>query len=164
MASPSIQVIYSIYSGRNTKIMMNSDSSSEKMSQIQIKVNAILGIILLIQLVLCFITAILDGVFIKQNKSTDTYIIFGSYSIGLDAFLMFCSYFVLINTMIPISLIVSIEIVKFCQSYFIDKDRLMFSNFRKKGANVKSSALNEELGQIEYIFTDKTGTLTMNLM
>ncbi len=40
----------------------------------------------------------------------------------------------------------------------------MYSDFRKKSANVKSSSLNEELGQIEYIFTDKTGTLTMNLM
>jgi len=40
----------------------------------------------------------------------------------------------------------------------------MYSEFRKKRANVKSASLNEELGQIEYVFTDKTGTLTMNLM
>ena len=40
----------------------------------------------------------------------------------------------------------------------------MYSQFRKKYANVKSASLNEELGQIQYIFTDKTGTLTMNLM
>lgn len=40
----------------------------------------------------------------------------------------------------------------------------MYSDFRKKYANVKSASLNEELGQIQYVFTDKTGTLTMNLM
>lgn len=60
----------------------------------------------------------------------------------MDGILAWCSYFVLINTMIPISLIVSIEIVKMSQSYFIDKDRLMFSDFRKRGANVKSASLN----------------------
>jgi len=61
---------------------------------------------------------------------------------------MFLSYFVLLNTMIPISLIVSIEIVKMSQSYFIDKDRLMFSTFRNRGVTVRSASLNEELGQI----------------
>ena len=112
------------------------------MSQIESKVNSILGLILILQFVLCLITAILDGVFVSSNRDTHTYIVFGSFSIGLDAFIIWCSYFVLINTMIPISLIVSIEIVKFSQSYFIDKDRLMYSNFRKKYANVKSASLN----------------------
>jgi magnesium-transporting ATPase (P-type) len=112
------------------------------MSQIELKVNYILGIILLLQIVLCTIVAILAGVFVNNHKSTNTYILFGTYTVGLDAFLTWCSYFVLINTMIPISLIVSIEIVKVSQSYFIDKDKLMYSHFRKRGANVKSASLN----------------------
>jgi len=98
----------SIYTGRNTKIMMNSDSSSDKMSQIEAKVNSILVLILLLQLFLCLIVAILYGVFVSRNRNTHTYIIFGNLSVGLDAFIIYCSYFVLINTMIPISLIVSI--------------------------------------------------------
>ena len=138
------KIVYglSIYTGRNTKIMMNADSSSEKMSQIEVKVNSILAIILLLQIILCTILAICEAVYLINNRDTHTYISFGSYSTGVDAILMWCSYFVLINTMIPISLIVSIEIVKVSQSYFIDKDRLMFSNFRKRGAEVKSASLN----------------------
>jgi magnesium-transporting ATPase (P-type) len=50
--------------------------------------------------------------------------------------------------MIPISLVVSIEIVKIFQSYFINKDKLMYSEFRKRNVDVKSASLNEELGQI----------------
>lgn len=128
--------------------MMNSDSSSEKMSQIEVKVNYILGIILLLQVGMCLIIAILDGVFLNNNKANANYILFSNYPISTDSFLIWCTYMVLLNTMIPISLIVSIEIVKMSQSYFIDKDKLMYSEFRKKYCNVKSASLNEELGQI----------------
>lgn len=67
---------------------------------------------------------------------------------ALDSVLIFFAQFVLINTMIPISLIVSIEIVKFFQMIFIEKDKLMYSDYRKRGVTVKSASLNEELGQI----------------
>ena len=50
--------------------------------------------------------------------------------------------------MIPISLIVTMEMVKLFQKYFIEKDQLMFSNYRKKYVSVQSASLNEELGQI----------------
>lgn len=122
--------------------MLNSDSLSDKMSQIEVKVNYILGVILLIQVLLCLILAILDGFFLNKNKGNNSYIIFSSYSDVFDSFLTFCSYLVLLNTMIPISLIVSIEIVKMSQSYFIDRDKLMYSDFRKKYCSVKSASLN----------------------
>lgn len=91
------------------------------------KVNYILGLILALQVIFCFILGILDGIFINNNSSNNTYIIFSSYASSLDAFLTFCTYMVLLNTMIPISLIVSIEVVKMSQSYFINMDKLMFS-------------------------------------
>lgn len=69
-------------------------------------------------------------------------------NVALDSFLIFLTYFVLINTMIPISLIVTMEMVKLFQKYFIEKDQLMFSNYRKKNVSVQSASLNEELGQV----------------
>lgn len=127
------------------------------------KVNFILGIILLIQVSLSFLCGILSGIFTKDHDATDIYVQW-NYSPAIDGILHFFTYFVLINTMIPISLIVSIEIVKMTQSYFINKDQFMYSSYRKKGAMVRSASLNEELGQIEHIFSDKTGTLTTNRM
>ena len=73
-------------------------------------------------------------------------------------------FFIEYSAFIPISLIVSIQLVKISQSYFIDFDQLMFSKHRKTKAYAKIAALNEELGQVQYVFTDKTGTLTQNKM
>lgn len=96
-----------IYTGRNTKIMKNSESTANKMSQIEIKVNYILGFILIIQIVLSVICGVLSGIFNNNNHSAHTYIPF-NYTATVDGIISFFSYIVLINTMIPISLIVSI--------------------------------------------------------
>ncbi|MEQ2170864.1 hypothetical protein GOODEAATRI_004661 [Goodea atripinnis] len=53
---------------------------------------------------------------------------------------------------------------KFLGSFFITWDKDFFDPEIKEGALVNTSDLNEELGQVEYIFTDKTGTLTQNNM
>lgn len=97
-----------IYTGRNTKVMKNSESVTGKMSQIEAKVNHILGFILLFQLALSVVTAILHGVFRDSHQDKYYYIDWSKYSSPVDSILMFFVYFVLINTMIPISLIVSI--------------------------------------------------------
>ena len=78
--------------------------------------------------------------------------------------LNFFTYWILLNTLIPISLIVTIEFVKVVQSKFIESDALMFSWERDKLIQAKTAPLMEEIGQINYIFTDKTGTLTRNVM
>uniref|UniRef100_A0A803MBN0 Phospholipid-transporting ATPase n=1 Tax=Chenopodium quinoa TaxID=63459 RepID=A0A803MBN0_CHEQI len=71
----------------------------------------------------------------------------------------------LFSTIIPISLYVSIEGIKFIQSLqFINNDLNMYHAETNTPALARTSNLNEELGQVEYIFTDKTGTLTQNLM
>uniref|UniRef100_A0A182W0Q9 P-type ATPase N-terminal domain-containing protein n=1 Tax=Anopheles minimus TaxID=112268 RepID=A0A182W0Q9_9DIPT len=85
----------------------------------------------------------------------------GAISIG---FLVFFSYAIVLNTVVPISLYVSVEVIRFAQSFLINWDEKMYYEKTKTHAKARTTTLNEELGQIQYIFSDKTGTLTQNIM
>ncbi|VDM56734.1 unnamed protein product [Angiostrongylus costaricensis] len=79
---------------------------------------------------------------------------------------MFFSYVILLNTVVPISLYVSVEIIRFFHSHWINHDQQMFFENGENSvpARAHTTTLNEELGQVQYVFSDKTGTLTRNIM
>ena len=74
------------------------------------------------------------------------------------------SYFILYSSFIPISLIVSLEFVKVFQGALMERDPEMFCGLNQRALQCRTVGLNEELGQVDYILTDKTGTLTCNRM
>jgi phospholipid-transporting ATPase len=74
------------------------------------------------------------------------------------------TFIILYNNLIPISLIVTMEFVKFQQAALINSDLDMYYLKTDTPALCRTSSLVEELGQIEYVFSDKTGTLTCNEM
>lgn len=74
------------------------------------------------------------------------------------------SYYILLNTLIPISLVVSIEFVKLIQTPFFKHDYQMYDEISMKQAQPMTMTLHEELASVRYIFADKTGTLTANIM
>jgi len=93
--------------------------------------------------------------YISRNKSSAT------IQLG---FLVFLSYVITLSAVVPISLYVNIEFVRLLQSKWIDWDINMYYEINNVKAHVRTTTLNEELGQIQYIFSDKTGTLTQVIL
>jgi phospholipid-translocating P-type ATPase (flippase) len=73
-------------------------------------------------------------------------------------------YLNLLSGFIPVSLYVSITMVKKAQAWFMEQDLMMYDENSDTPAIVRNMTLNEQLGDISYVFSDKTGTLTQNLM
>ena len=151
-----------VYTGMNNKIILNSRKPRLKMSKVEKSLNYYLLFIFLI-LILCCIECSLyhHFAYIKHKKFYDNFI-FISNSISTESFIIFFTYFLLLNTMIPISLIVSTEIIKMIQGIFIGWDILLYSKWRHCFCSIKSVSIIEELGNVNFIFSDKTGTLTKN--
>ncbi|KAJ2774381.1 hypothetical protein IWQ56_000606 [Coemansia nantahalensis] len=73
-------------------------------------------------------------------------------------------FLVMMDTLIPISLYVTLEAVKIFQCWFIERDVAMYHAASNTCAEARTTAINEDLGMVRYVFSDKTGTLTENIM
>ena len=153
-----------LYTGMNNKIILNSKMPRTKISLIEKKMNKYLIGIFIILMILCLISSFIHHEKYKEHKVFYEQYILLERSINMESFITFFTYFLLLNTLIPISLIITMEIVKITQGIFISWDVEMYSKIRHKFAKAKTVSINEELGNVNYIFSDKTGTLTSNKM
>ncbi|KAJ0411751.1 hypothetical protein ATCC90586_006710 [Pythium insidiosum] len=152
-----------IFTGPETKLMQNARATPSKQSSVYRMVNRCILLVFLTQAVLCIISTISNNVWTSRYHRVLWY--FGSAitsSTRLTDLVSFFTFLILYNNLVPISLYVSLDMVKVIQAKYIALDKAMCHE--GKFAIARTSDLNEELGQVEYIFSDKTGTLTRNIM
>nr|XP_026491603.1 probable phospholipid-transporting ATPase IA isoform X2 [Vanessa tameamea] len=152
-----------VYTGHETKLMKNSTKAPLKRSSIDRQTNTHILMLFMILLVLSLLSAGCNELWLSMRTNTDWYS-------GLDEAqnahfgFNFLTFLILYNNLIPISLQVTAEIVRFFQAKFIAMDGEMYHEQTDTPALARTSNLNEELGMVRYVFSDKTGTLTCNIM
>ncbi|KAI1978267.1 drs2 neo1 protein [Ophidiomyces ophidiicola] len=149
-----------IYTGEECKIRMNANKNPRiKAPALQAMVNRVVAVIVLFVVVLASACTIAYRFWSKDIDDKSWYLAMARVSYGP----IFTSFIIMFNTMIPISLYVSLEIVKVVQMLLLN-DIDMYDEDSNTPLEARTSTINEELGQVSYIFSDKTGTLTNNSM
>lgn len=154
-----------IFAGADTKIMRNGGKTRFKRTKIDELMNYMVYTIFVLLILVAAGLAIGHTFWYEEIGSKAWYLYDGlNQQASYRGFLSFWGYIIVLNTMVPISLYVSVEVIRLGQSKFINWDLQMYYAEKDTPAKARTTTLNEQLGQIQYIFSDKTGTLTQNIM
>ncbi|KAI9003711.1 hypothetical protein BC832DRAFT_88201 [Gaertneriomyces semiglobifer] len=165
-----------LFTGADSKIMLNSGATPSKRSRIDRQINPQVLVNFMLLCTLCVVCAVIAAIY------QSTHIYEGAMWAGIGiigeadrrsegmetpsgtAFVTFFMAMIIFQNIIPIALVISIEIAKLFQSFMIHVDDEMYDPESETHCSPRSWNLCDDLGQIEYIFSDKTGTLTCNTM
>ncbi|KAL8162065.1 hypothetical protein V2J09_013554 [Rumex salicifolius] len=168
-----------VYAGQETKAMLNSSGAPSKRSLLETQMNREIILLSTFLVGMCTLVSTLFGLWIVRHKDRldtlqfyrrKTYAEPGEnddyqyYGWGTEIFFTFLMCVIVYQTMIPISLYISMELVRVGQAFFMIQDTNMYDEASKSSFQCRALNINEDLGQIGYVFSDKTGTLTENKM
>jgi phospholipid-translocating ATPase len=156
-----------MFTGEETRIMINSGITPSKRAKItkDLNWNVIYNFIILFFMVL--VSGIVLGVTWAKGDTSHKFFEFGSYgdnNSATDGVIAFWAAVILFQNLVPISLYITLEIIRTLQAFFIYSDVGMYYEELDYPCTPKAWNISDDVGQIEYIFSDKTGTLTQNVM
>lgn len=151
--------------GRDTKILMSAPESHAKMSLLTSTVSTEIMRIFLFLTALCVLGSVGQLLWeLDDTVSGGWYLQYDTSDPAANFFFNLVHFVLLHSTFIPVSLYVSIMLVRYGQAYFMQRDLDMYDEDSDQGLAIKTFTINEDLGQVSHILTDKTGTLTRNVM
>lgn len=155
-----------VFTGHETKLMRNATAAPIKRTAVERQVNVQIVFLFIFLLALSIGSTIGSSIRTWFFSNQQWYLFESSSLTGRAKSFVedILTFIILYNNLIPISLIVTMEVVKFQQAQLINFDLDMYYARTDTPALCRTSSLVEELGQIEYVFSDKTGTLTCNEM
>jgi len=166
-----------VYTGGDTKLALNSKAPPSKVSSIDRIVNKTLLIAICFMVIVCLLSMVFQVIWIsfngdhyylciEQDQLDDVLADGGSAcnSSAPNEFLSVFTFATLYNNFVCISMYVSLEMIYLWQAYYMQNDLKMYDEETDTPTVVHNSSLTADLGQIEYVLSDKTGTLTKNNM
>ncbi|KAM4595971.1 phospholipid-transporting ATPase IC-like, partial [Polymixia lowei] len=153
-----------IYTGADSKILRNCGKLRVKTTHIEKVLNRVVIGIVLFLLLTALLLAVGSGVF-ESRMSPHIEVLSALMVDGnpvYTAFLTFWSYVILLSPAMPMALYITFEVIHVVHSLFIGWDIEMRWDQKDSPAQARNTSLNEELGQVGHLLSDKTGTLTQN--
>ncbi|XP_059615046.1 phospholipid-transporting ATPase VB isoform X2 [Phlebotomus argentipes] len=153
-----------VYAGHETKAMLNNSGPRYKRSQLEQQMNIDVIWCVIILIILCVIGAVGCKMWLKSFEGMTVPFLPFEVNPSYEGLLTFWTFVIILQIMIPLSLYVTIELCKILQVYHIHNNVELYDPLTNKRTECRAMNITEELGQVQYIFSDKTGTLTENKM